>query len=95
MIISRTLQEEFYNGVQAASILGVGKSQVSHLLAKGRFEGAFKVNGSWFIPKASVDNFQRKPRGFPKGTHKYGSKLKREVSQWLEAAGYSSEIEGK
>lgn len=93
MITKEQLMEEFYDGKQVANILGMWDSNVRHLLAKGRFEGAFKVNGSWFIPKASVDNFQRKPRGFPKGTHKYGSKFKREVSQWLEAAGYSPKKE--
>lgn len=93
MITRNELNINFYSKKGTAQKLGVSVRRVEQLLKEGRFENAFTFSGTWFIPKASVDNFQRKPRGIPKGTHKYGDKLKREVSQWLEAAGYSPKKE--
>ncbi len=88
MITEIDIREEYYDNAGASKKLNIGGERIRQLCSEGRFEGAFKLNGGWLIPKEAVNNFQRKPRGFPKGTHRRTDKAKQEVTQWLEAAGY-------
>lgn len=90
MVTKEILENEFYSNAETAHILSVGAERVRQLCSGGRFEGAFKFGDTWLIPKEAVDNFKRKPRGFPKGTHKRGSKTQREINGWLKEAGYEN-----
>lgn len=88
MITKDEVNTNFYSMKGAAQHLGVSVRRVGQLLKEGRLADAFMFEGVWLIPKLSVDNFQRKPQGnFT--NHRRTSDIKREVSQWLEAAGYS------
>lgn len=71
MITKEALETEFYSTREAAIKLNVGINQIAKWAAQNRFEGAFKIWQAWIIPKASVDNFQRKPRGFPKASVRF------------------------
>ena len=57
---------DFLTAKEAGKILELTNIRVAQLCNKGRFEGAKKICGVWFIPKESVDNFVKRPRGTPR-----------------------------
>ena len=42
---------------ETAAKVGVTVGRVRQLLGEGRFQGAFKRGGAWWVPVASVDAF--------------------------------------
>ena len=85
--IKNILENEYCSTEEAAQLLNVTRGRVNRFCAEQRIKGAFKIRDTWFIPISEAQFVQRKPQGnFT--NHKRGSKLKQEVTQWLEAAGY-------
>ena len=87
--LKRVLETEYCSTEEAAQSLRVSRGRVNQFCMGGRIQGAFKIRDTWFIPINSIELVVRKPQGnFT--NHKRGSKLKREVDDWLTRAGYAT-----
>lgn len=49
---------------EAAKILGYTKSTVTMLCRQGKMPGAFMLGHQWLIPKETVRDYKRSPKGF-------------------------------
>ena len=64
------IKEDYVDQLTAGKMLNVTQGRISVLCSQGRFNGAMKVGWSWIIPKTSVENFTRLPRGAKSKTAK-------------------------
>ena len=63
MITEKDIYKEYSITMDAAKRLNVNDSRIRQLCIAGRFHGAFKLGETWLIPRKSVENFTRLPRG--------------------------------
>ena len=49
---------------EAAKILGYRNSSITLLCRQGKMPGAFRLGHQWVIPKETVRDYKRSPRGF-------------------------------
>ena len=69
MIVQEEIERNYMDAKQAGIRLGLSPSRISRLCSSGRFIGAFKISGSWLIPKKAVETFEPLPPG-PKPAHR-------------------------
>ena len=70
MINEAMIKDNYVDQLTAGKMLNVTQGRISVLCSQGRFNGAMKVGWSWIIPKTSVENFTRLPRGVKAKTAK-------------------------
>ena len=70
MINEAMIKDNYVDQLTAGKMLNVTQGRISVLCSQGRFNGAMKVGWSWIIPKTSVENFTRLPRGVKSKTAK-------------------------
>ena len=61
---------------EAAQILGYSRMSVRNLCAWGKLPGAEKRGRDWFIPRASVEMYEKGPQGFAAHPRKDGDRIK-------------------
>lgn len=49
---------------EAAKMLGYIKSSVALLCRQGKLEGAVKIGHQWFVPRKTIENYEKGPQGF-------------------------------
>ena len=79
---------------EAAKVLGYRNGSIALLCRQGKMEGAFRKGHQWLIPKATVERYERKPRGF---ATMWKHKRKAEEAEFeaeIAADGSDAEISG-
>ena len=79
---------------EAAKVLGYRNSSITMLCRQGKMEGAFRKGHQWLIPKATVESYERNPRGF---AAMWKHKRKAEEAEFeaeIAADGSGAEISG-
>ena len=74
MITKEDIQQEYLTVSEAAQALEVNNSRIRQICIEGRFEGAFKRGGSWFIPRKAVEIYKPLTPG-PRPGHPPGPKI--------------------
>ncbi|MBQ7154925.1 MAG: excisionase family DNA-binding protein [Synergistaceae bacterium] len=79
---------------EAAKVLGYRNSSITMLCRQGKMEGAFRKGHQWLIPKATVENYERNPRGFAAMWQHKRRAEEAEFEAELAADGSDAEVSG-
>ena len=63
VITQEEMQQEYLTVDEAAQIRGVNSSRIRQICIEGKFEGAFKRGGAWFIPRKAVEIYKPQTPG--------------------------------
>lgn len=92
MITQEEIERDYYSTIEAAKVLNISDARIRRLCLDGKFEGALKTGKSWLIPKITIKNFERLPRGRPKPRNKYGKDVLirtiKELKQQMEGVSH-------
>ncbi|MBR0315815.1 MAG: helix-turn-helix domain-containing protein [Synergistaceae bacterium] len=55
---------EYLSVEDASKILNYRKESISLLCRQGKLEGVKRIGHQWFIPRKSVENYEKAPQGF-------------------------------
>ena len=63
MLNKEIIEKNYFTQAEAAKALSFSLARISQLCSEGKFEGAMKIGWSWIIPKLSIENFHKSPKG--------------------------------
>ena len=79
---------------EAAKVLGYRNSSITMLCRQGKMEGAFRKGHQWLIPKATIENYEKNPRGFAAMWQHKRRTEKAEFEAEIAADGSDAEVSG-
>ena len=86
--------EDLVSVEEAAKILGYRNSSITLLCRQGKMEGAFRIGHQWMIPKATIENYERNPRGFAAMWQNRRKAEEAELEAEIAAEGSKAEMSG-
>ena len=79
---------------EAAKKLGYRNSSITLLCRQGKMEGAFRIGHQWMIPKATIEKYEKTPRGFAGVWQRRRKAEEAQLEAEIAAEGSESEMSG-